>query len=225
MTNRTYKAYVISIALGQAHERSALALVEFEPKPDAADIVCDVRHLTRYPSGTGFPEIVADAVKLTGDVRKLPDRYGDTSLILEATSVGKPVIDLFQREKTKRTLDAKIEAMMISASNMEADEFADGVKYCRVPKRNLASVVQVLLQTARLRIAPALAESQTLVRELQNFKARINTAATNEMLDLLREGPQDDLVLCVAAGCWKVLKWRPPQRSAVAPSRVHYDLR
>nr|ALS90569.1 MetaGeneMark_Unknown Function [uncultured bacterium] len=219
---QTYKQYVISIALGQSHERTALALIEFEPNGDAADLVCDVRHLTRYRLGTGFPEIVADAVKIAADVRKLPDRFGDPSMILEATSAGKPVVDLFQREKRKGKLDARLEAMMISAGDMEADEFADGVRYWRVPKRNLASVVQVLLQTARLRIAPALAESETLVRELQNFKVKINTAATNEMLDFLREGPQDDLVLCVAAGCWKALKWRPPQRSAVGRSiRVH----
>jgi hypothetical protein len=70
-----------------------------------------------------------------------------------------------------------------------------------VPKKELASVLQVLLQLGRLKIAKELPEAQALVRELENFKVKI-TIAANETFGGWREGDHDDLVLAVALACW-----------------------
>jgi len=43
-----------------------------------------------------------------------------------------------------------------------------------VPKRDVASTIAVLLQTGRLRIARGLKESETLLRELLNFRVKIS---------------------------------------------------
>ncbi len=61
----------------------------------------------------------------------------------------------------------------------------------------LVSIVQVALQTDKLKVASALAEAQTLVRELQNFQVKITDAA-NDTYGAWREGTHDDLVLAVA---------------------------
>jgi hypothetical protein len=66
-----------------------------------------------------------------------------------------------------------------------------------VPKRDLVSVVQVALQTDKLKIAEALPEAGTLVRELQGFQVKITDAA-NDTYGTWREGAHDDLVLAVA---------------------------
>jgi hypothetical protein len=74
-------------------------------------------------------------------------------------------------------------------------------KAFRVPKRDLVSTVQVLLQGGRLKIAPALAESALLVQELQNFQVKISDLG-HDSYGAWREGTHDDLVLAAALACW-----------------------
>jgi hypothetical protein len=65
----------------------------------------------------------------------------------------------------------------------------------------LVGVLQVLLQTRRLRIAQALPEAAILAKELETFQVKI-TAAANEAFGAWREGQHDDLVLAVALAAW-----------------------
>src|SRR6185295_18926469 len=77
---------------------------------------------------------------------------------------------------------------------------ADGSTH--VPKKELVSTLQVMLQGRRLRIAQGLAEALTLEQELLNFKVKI-TAAMNETFATWRESQHDDLVLAVALAAWR----------------------
>lgn len=198
----TINKYVIGIALGQSNERTALAVVGTEQTGQSSDPVCSVRHLKRYDMLTSFPDIIEDTKGTAEEIIKQSKQ--PPSLILEATGVGAPVVDLFNKQRAALAVST-LEAVMITAGDMEAREYQNGVAYNRLPKRNMASVVQVLLQTKRLKIAPSLAEAQTLVRELSNFKVKINTAANNETFDPWREGAEDDLVFSVAVACWHAL--------------------
>ena len=74
--------------------------------------------------------------------------------------------------------------------------------FWQVPKKDLVSTLQVLLQSRRIKVAPSLPESQTLVQELMSFRAKA-TLASNDTLDAWREGPHDDLVLAVAIAAWQ----------------------
>jgi hypothetical protein len=69
-----------------------------------------------------------------------------------------------------------------------------------VPKKDLASHVQVLLQQRRLKIARSLPDAEMLVCELQTFRVKASLSA--ETLDAWRERDHDDLVLAVALACW-----------------------
>jgi hypothetical protein len=71
----------------------------------------------------------------------------------------------------------------------------------RVPKRNLVSVVQVLLQSQRLRIVPRLKDAKTLVDELKTFTVKV-TAAGNDTYGNWRDGEHDDMVLATALAVW-----------------------
>jgi hypothetical protein len=76
----------------------------------------------------------------------------------------------------------------------------NGISY--VPKRDLVSVVQVALQTERLKIASALPEAEALVRELQNFQVKISLDTAHDSYGAWRDGTHDDLVLAVALAVW-----------------------
>jgi hypothetical protein len=77
----------------------------------------------------------------------------------------------------------------------------DGRCY-RVPKRDLIGAAQVLLQNQRLKIASTLVEATTLVKELLNFKVKIDPATAHDSYSAWRENVHDDLVLAVAMACW-----------------------
>jgi hypothetical protein len=70
-----------------------------------------------------------------------------------------------------------------------------------VPKKELVTSLQVVMQSRRLKIARALPDAALLVRELQNFQVKI-TAAAHETFGVWREGQHDDLVLAVALASW-----------------------
>jgi hypothetical protein len=71
-----------------------------------------------------------------------------------------------------------------------------------VPKRTLASVLQAVLGTRRLKVAPSLPLASVLTRELETFSVKINLATGAESFEAWRERDHDDLVLAVALACW-----------------------
>jgi hypothetical protein len=68
-----------------------------------------------------------------------------------------------------------------------------------VPRAELVSTLQILLQARRLRVIGALPESRLLAAERASFREK---SPANEMLDEWREGPGLDLVVAVALGAW-----------------------
>ena len=71
-----------------------------------------------------------------------------------------------------------------------------------VPKRDLISSAQVLLQNRRLKIASSLPDAATLVKELEGFKVTINLDTGHDTYDAWREGIHDDLVLATCLATW-----------------------
>jgi hypothetical protein len=88
--------------------------------------------------------------------------------------------------------------MTITAGNKPTSDGRGGV---HVPKKDLVSVMQVLLQTHRLRVTASLPLARVLVQELQTFKVKI-TDAGNETFGAWRERDHDDLVLAVSLALW-----------------------
>src|SRR5262249_10956338 len=131
--------------------------------------------LKRWHLGTPYTEIVADVASLFGR----PDLSGAT-LIVDGTGVGRPVVDMFGVSK----IDALIRPVIITAGT-GASLGDDG--YWRVAKIELVSVLQLLLQERRLKIADALPDAKTLWKELSNFRVKV-TAAANETYEAWREG-------------------------------------
>ncbi len=176
--------YTLGLDLGQTKDYTALVILERHGEAEQA--VFHARHLQRFPLGTSYPAIVA---AVAGMLAQAPLSSGTPRLAVDETGVGAPVVDLFRQAR----LNAVLHPIHITGgSTVNRDR---GVEY--VPKRNLVSVVQVALQTDKLKIAEALPEAGTLVRELQDFQVKI-TEAANDTYGAWREGAHDDLVLAVA---------------------------
>ncbi len=82
-----------------------------------------------------------------------------------------------------------------------------------MPKRDLVGVVQMLLQTARLKFAAQLPLVHLLTQELQNFRMKINAQTAHDSYGAWREGEHDDLVLALAVAAWYAERPQPRPRT------------
>ncbi len=184
--------YILGLDLGPPGEHTALATIEAEHRL-GKDAHYHVRHLRRWPPGTSYPRIVADGVQMTNE----PPLRG-TLLAVDQTGVGRPVAEILEQAGPYEL------TRVIVSSGHAAGWAEDGARL--VPKRDLVGILQVLLQSRRLRIAGQLPEAAILEQELLCFRAKTPTAGVEDA-EAWRERPHDDLVLAVALACW-LGNWR-----------------
>jgi hypothetical protein len=152
----------------------------------------------------------------------------DVTLAVDMTGVGRPVVDLFRVAARKPSagwpgmtivptpgLAARLIPIQITGGNQVT---RDGDIW-NVPKRDLAGVVQVALQSRRLKVAADLPDAQVLVAELQNFRVKISLAGHDSYGagtgEEWRVGAHDDLVLAVAIALWAAQRSRGATLQAI----------
>lgn len=146
--------------------------------------VFHLRHLERIAPGSSYAQVVER-------VRSIHDGLREPTLAIDATGVGQAAVELFLR--------AGMDPRVVTLS--AGDEVTEAGVSARVPKRDVISTAQVLLQTNRLKIARDLPNAMLLLRELQSFRMNPDLKRSSETL-VWREGVNDDLVLALAVGLW-----------------------
>jgi hypothetical protein len=189
--------YFVGLDLGQTQDFTALAVltrpvVTAKERPQDRQPPYAVPHLQRFPLGTPYPAIVTAVV----DLLRTPTLRGSV-LVVDQTGVGRPVVDMLTGALDGRVTCYFVPITITGGHEVTQTERGD----LRVPKKELVASLQVLLQTRRLKVAQALPEAATLVRELETFRVKI-TEAANETFGAWREGQHDDLVLAVALAAW-----------------------
>ena len=186
--------FVLGLDLGQMQDYTALAIVERLEVAASNDSGhartqkrLHLRHLERLPLGTPYPAVVERVVTLMA----APQLNGKCVLVIDATGVGRAVVDMFKRAHLRPI------AVTITAGNKVT---RDGMEY-GVPKRDLIGVLEVAMQTGRFKVARELPESKALMDELLSFKRKV-TLTGRDTYEAWREGQHDDLVLAAALACW-----------------------
>ena len=180
--------FFAGLDLGQARDYTALAILQRTREYPGAEKRFAVRHLERFPLGTPYPEICRQLVSFF----ERPPLCG-ADLVVDVTGVGRAVLDMIQRARPR----AAIRPLTITTGHGVA---VDGAGW-HVAKKELVSVLQVLLQTRRLQVARLLPMAGVLAKELEAFRVKI-TASANETFEAWRERDHDDLVLAVALAAW-----------------------
>jgi hypothetical protein len=184
--------FVLGLDLGQSQDYTALAVNELTHAPDPDrpgkwERHHAIRHLQRWPLGTSYVDVAAGVGKVLG---QLPGAV----LLADKTGVGAACVDLFKAVG----LAARLVPVIITGGHAT---LRDGGEV-HVPKKELVSAVQSCLQRRTLKVAPALAEAETLRRELGAFRVKVSAATGNETFEAWRERDHDDLVLAVALAVW-----------------------
>jgi len=183
--------------------RSQLEYVFLEDQsPWLAKPPVHLRHLERM-RGRSYPEMVNDIAAL---LKQPPLSTHGYSLVVDATGVGAPVVDLFRQ--------AEIPVMAVTIHGGDSVNRARGG--FRVPKRDLVAAVQAVMQTGRLLVAEELALWPTLKAELQNFRVTIDPRTAHDSYSHWREGQHDDLVLSLALAVWfRDMYWKHWDRQRI----------
>jgi hypothetical protein len=182
--------FFISSDLGQVNDYTAITIFESFLKDSGAEY--HLRHIERPERGTTYPAIV-DRIKELGASRQLAESY--RTVAIDVTGCGRPVWDLLKQ--SFRGTYARLRGISITGGNTVTEEN----NIINVPKRDLVSALQVAFQNKQLKIAPVLPEAGTLIKELTNFKVKINLNG-HDQYEAWREGIHDDIVLSAAMGVW-----------------------
>lgn len=189
--------HVLGLDLGQSSDPSALTVtrkrtplrmgagnLEVLERGDPNYVVVWIK---RWELGTSYPEVVRD----TADVYAAPETGRDPELVMDATGLGAPVVDLFHEEGLN-----PIEIVFTGGDSVNREG-----RTHRVPKADLATLVQTLLQSDRLKIAEGLDLAGQLVQEMKNFRVKIGQSG-HARFEHATESQSDDVLLSLASALW-----------------------
>jgi hypothetical protein len=196
--------YFVGLDLGKAQDHTAVAVIEraelvwreerdpvtWQPRRGTRHFL---RHLRRVPLQTPYP----DVVELLRDLVSGPALAKRSTLVVDATGVGAPVVDLLRRA----ALPCSIVPVMITGGDAES---RDG-DVVRAPKRDLIVGLQVAMQKRWLEVAGRLAMAPEFVKELLALRMRVSVTGSE------RFGGRghDDLVMAVALAWWRARRSWP----------------
>ncbi len=210
------REYHVGIDLGWSQDYTAVAIVEkltsVDPLrrfvSDCSEV--NVLGLKRFDLKTAYPEIVrtvSERLSQTPFSDGSPTKRGRAQskypvfLIVDATGVGKPVLDLFKEDDF---LSRRVDVIGISITGGRSVSQSIGVGF-NVPKRDLILALQVELQARRLKIASRIPDAETLQSEMRNFEMRY-TAKANDIYGA-SSASHDDLVVATAMAVWSTKRF------------------
>jgi hypothetical protein len=176
-------SFFVGLDLGQSSDFTALSVLEQVKSNREPDYY--LRRLERV-RGLDYPAIVRKVAR----VMKSRELTSNATLIIDQTGVGRPVFDLFVQSGLNP----------IGVSITGGDGVTHDGNQWRVPKRDLVSVLQIVLQNGRLKISNRLTLADALQSELLNFQMKISEAGHDSYA--AKGSLHDDLVLSVALAAW-----------------------
>lgn len=202
--------YFLGLDLGQASDPSALTVTEqrtpYVNRRDRSGLTRGdpsyaVVWIDRFDLGTPYPEVVDRVLR----VQSAPETGDDPPLVMDATGIGAPVVDAFKEEGLRPH-----EIIFTSGDSVTSEG-----RTHKVPKADLATIVQTLLQTGRLEIAEELSDAGQLVREMKQFRVKV-TAAGHARFEHAAESDSDDVLLSMACAVWYAERGTPVTPGIVA---------
>ena len=180
---------IVGVDLGKRHDYSAIAVIDKEYEKDRWDAVlyCDtyrevltLRHLEKVELRTAYPRVV-ERVK---EVARRASDLGRVTVVVDATGVGDPVVDLMKESR----LAGDLMAVKITAGEQTVKVRGEW----HVPKSELMVGLQMMVARGRLAVARELELREELMGELLGIGPELKAVGSGH----------DDLAVAVALACW-----------------------
>ena len=211
-----YPKYCLALDVGSERDHSVLTLlsrnvnVTMTPNGEETHLPSyDLPFLERFPLRTPY-EVILNRTKEVMHNPLLSTK--GCVLLIDATGVGNPVVQMFQ--------ELGPIAVVISSGHV-VNALANGGY--SVPKRDLVTSLQAVMQSRRLRIASGLKDIEKLKKEILGFKMKPPTRTGHIQFEAESETTHDDIVMSLAMGIWyleKLFGYKIPE-NLVEPE--HYD--
>lgn len=175
-----------------------------------------VRHLERLPLATPYPQIVERLAQIVQSVEQrvlasslenragwlVPSDYASVSVWVDATGVGKPVVDMLKAAGVKLT------GVYFTHGDRRKEETDEDTGEFRVilGKAYMVALLQALLQTRRMHFpkhGPTAEEVKALAQELLAYEIKVDTNA-NDRYGAFKVGAHDDLVTALGLSVNKI---------------------
>ena len=215
---------ILSVDLGTQQDPTAFSLLsrvqKFKPRvglpgtpqfmEEDRELINEIqlRFLERPPIKTTYPEII----ERTKQILNNPQLAGDCFLVVDATGVGLPVLQMMREQGL-----APIGIVITGGNNVSST--SNGFN---VPKRDIVISLQTALQSGRLKIAKDIPLAKELINEAKNFKVKI-TKSGNDTYEAWRESIHDDIIMSVAQGVWYFNKIYGTQSNMSVKAKEKYD--
>ena len=166
-----------------------------------------VRHLERL----GPPSRYRKAAERVSEI-VLEMSPQDVAVVVDITATGRPAFSLIRQEINLACKDTRVRPKfgIVTVSGVAGGVSKSPDAGHLVPRRDLISAAQILLDDGRLKIAEALSLAGTLRDELLAFKPKPDKP---DDLEGWRERPHDDLVLAVAVSTWAAQRFLRKEKS------------
>ena len=195
--------YYMGVDLGQVQDHSAIVTLEHvEIEIERSDKTNEHKHewhlldATRLPLRTSYQDVTKYIKNL---IRLLEGDGGRVILVVDATGVGRPVIDLLR--------EMGLQLVPVTITSGLSETYDDIIAGWRVPKIELVSAANIMLGKTELKIARGIPLLDTLLSEFQNFDVKVNSATGHASYEASwREGAHDDLILALSLACWFALQ-------------------
>lgn len=196
------KRFILGVDLGQQMDPTAMVLAEhsrriFDPniqdtpewdrRPKKIRNFYQVPFLERVPLGTPYTEIAERVSTIIAN----PKIVNETQLIVDATGVGLPVIEMMRQQGL-----SPIGIWITGTGDVTRTDYG-----YKVPKKDLVTALQIVFQSRRIQIAKELELAGVLMKELSNFRVKVSDSGKDQY-EAWRTGQHDDIVLALALAVW-----------------------
>lgn len=183
--------YVLGLDLGQQNDYSVLSVFNVKLS-DSNRPAYELPYLTRFNLKTSYVDIVDEVISII-------DRYNlslNYTLIVDYTGVGRPVVDLFRQKH--------LNPVALSITGGARTNWVTRVEV-NVPKKDIVTYLQLVLQTERLTIAHDLPLLRTLTQEFLSFQLKIRDNSMSVTSSYGGAyGINDDIVMSMGIAVWLV---------------------
>jgi hypothetical protein len=194
--------HFLGIDLGQSRDHTAVAAVAREQRNLGADpatyepvveTAYSITGIRRLPLGLSYPAIISEIQQIRA---KIPGR---AEMVVDATGVGAPVIDLLRERQ-----ETAVVPVIFTAGGVERYERGAW----RVPKKDLVHGLLITFEASALRIPKNHAHAALLIDELKKMSLKV-TGNDHAAYESWREGDHDDMVFALALAVWRARRSIP----------------
>ena len=184
---------IVGVDLGKANDPTAIVAIEScRPEPKAPrewpDPRFRIRWIERVPLGTDYAKVI-DRIGVVADAAA---GWGPSMIVIDATGLGQVVRDMLRR-RTSVPLRAVTFTSSGGVTMTSAIDWS-------VPKYDLVTSLEVILQSRRLECVPDCPHQADLAAELSTFRFEISARGYTSFE--AASGSHDDLVSALMLACW-----------------------